>query len=583
MGRESGMTQLFTVIVRTGLVAAVMVATVPMSASAQTTESAIEGEPAAVGVEEAKASPTSEEDSLESQSLRNELHREILDYREAYIDRWLTVIAIVLTAFGLVVPVVGLIGFRRFQAIETEAKNSVETVTELVAEAERYVEEIKGKREEAKEIIRNMSSEIAAKDPQKANQAIADVRENPEASPIDKAIAYAISLQQQRRVDDAIEKWRAIAQVVEGSDNDLAARAWLSVGYLLQDRDPEKSISVYDLAILLNPDYAKAYNNRGAAKRALGRNDEAIADYDQALCLNPNLANAYTNRGNAKGALGQHNEAIADHDQALRLNPDFAEAYSNRGVAKAALGRHNEAIADYNKALCLKPDLANAYTNRGNAKGALGQHNEAIADHDQALRLNPDLAEAYSNRGVAKAALGRYEDAIADYDKALRLNSNDVKAYTNRGNAKDALGQHNNAIADHDKALCLKPDFADAYTNRGNAKAALGQYEDAIADYDKALRLNSNDVKAYTNRGNAKDALGQHNDAIADYDQAVRLEPNYSEAYINRGTTKVVLGLQGEARKDLETALELARNAGDEDLVTTVEQLLRNLDDDESP
>ena len=65
------MTLLFTARVRTGLVAAVMVT--PMIVFAQTTESAIEGEPAVVGVEEAKANPMSEEDSLEVQSLRNEV------------------------------------------------------------------------------------------------------------------------------------------------------------------------------------------------------------------------------------------------------------------------------------------------------------------------------------------------------------------------------------------------------------------------------------------------------------------------------------------------------------------------------
>ena len=335
---------------------------------------------------------------IEIQSRLSELRHELLDDRAAYIDRWLFAITIFLA-------MAGFIGFRRFREIETEAKNSVETVTKLVAEAEGYVEEIKEKREEAEEIIRNMNSEIAAEEPEKARQAVADVRENPKASPIDKAIADAVSLQQQGKSDEAIEKWRAIAQVVEGSDNDLAARAWFSVGYLLQDRDPEKCLLVYDRAIRLNPSLAEAYNNRGVAKAALERHEDAIADFDEAIRLNPDHVGAYNNRGNAKAALERHEDAIADFDQALYLKPDYTEAYYNRGIAKAALGQYAAAIPDYDEAIRLNPDLAGAYYNRGIAKATLGLKDEARKDLETAL----ELARNAGN-----------EDSVAQVEQLLR-------------------------------------------------------------------------------------------------------------------------------------------------------------------
>ena len=108
----------------------------------------------------------------------------------------------------------------------------------------------------------------------------------------------------------------------------------------------------------------------------------------------------------------------------------------------------------------------------------------------------------------------------------------------------------------------------------------LGQHEAAIADFDEAIRLGPDYPLAYVNRGKAKDKLGQHEAAIADFDEAIRLEPDYPLAYIGRGLAKDALGLKDEARKDLETALELARKAGNADVVTAVEQLLRLLDDD---
>ena len=375
--------------------------------------------------------------------LRNEFRSEFLDRREKNIHLWFAVIAIV-------IALAGYIGFERIWDLEQDvketedrAKKSVEKAERYAEEAKRLVEEIKSHRDEAKKMakaIRNMNAQIAAEDPKKANQAVANIRENPEASLIEKAIARAVFLQQQGKKNDAIEKWRALAHVVEGIDNDQAARAWFSVGYLRQDL--EARISAYDKAIRLKPDYTASYNNRGTDKHALGRHEAAIADYDEAIRLKPDLAEAYTNRGNAKDALERYEAAIDDHTQAIRLKPSLAGAYYNRGNAKDALGRHEAAITDYDQAIRLKTAYAEAYSNRGNAKDALGRHADAIADYVEAIRLKPGLAEAYYNRGVAKNALGLKNEARKDFKTALELaqNANNAKVVAQAEKALRILG-----------------------------------------------------------------------------------------------------------------------------------------------
>ncbi len=54
-------------------------------------------------------------------------------------------------------------------------------------------------------------------------------------SPLENAVSEAQSLQREGRIEEAIEKWRAIARVAEGIDNELAAHAWFSVGYLQEE------------------------------------------------------------------------------------------------------------------------------------------------------------------------------------------------------------------------------------------------------------------------------------------------------------------------------------------------------------
>ena len=54
----------------------------------------------------------------------------------------------------------------------------------------------------------------------------------------------------------------------------------------------------------------------------------AIADYTEAIRLDPKYAKAYNNRGAAYKAKGQHDRATSDFTEAIRLNPEDAEAHN---------------------------------------------------------------------------------------------------------------------------------------------------------------------------------------------------------------------------------------------------------------
>ena len=162
----------------------------------------------------------------------NELRRELLDDRAKTIDLWLVVIAIILTFFGIAIPIITYNRLNRLEKSEQEAR--------------RYVEDIKTIRDKVE---------------------------------IDRAVSEAISLQQQNRTGEAIEKWRSIANTTEETDG-RAAEAWFNIGYLLSPKnvrgeDFEGAIAAYNKAIELNlrgPNLYWVYYNRGNAKTSLGPN-----------------------------------------------------------------------------------------------------------------------------------------------------------------------------------------------------------------------------------------------------------------------------------------------------------------------
>ena len=244
------------------------------------------------------------------------------------------------------------------------------------------------------------------------------IEENPDASVLDRAVVEAYRLKQAGKIDDSIEKWSSIANISEGIDNDLAAGAWFAVGTLSMQKgkkDEEILVYSYDKSIFL-PGYldkpfllTTSYLGQDVNRDII---EKAISFFNHAIRLKSDFSEAYLNRGSAKFALKKHNEAITDYDKVLELDPDFVEVYTNRGIAKNALGKHKEAVADHDKTILLKPDFAAAYNNRGIAKVDLGQYESAILDYNETIRLKPDFAGVYSNRGIALAALGQYESAL---------------------------------------------------------------------------------------------------------------------------------------------------------------------------
>jgi tetratricopeptide (TPR) repeat protein/V8-like Glu-specific endopeptidase len=261
------------------------------------------------------------------------------------------------------------------------------------------------------------------------------------------------------------------------------------------------ALADYNQVIALNPNYAKAYNNRGILKdEKLNDPQGALADFNRAIALNPNDAFAHNNRGLLQRKLNKQQEALADLNQAIVLKPDFSSAYINRGILKQEQNDSQGALADYNRAIALNQDDALPYYNRGILKQEQNDPQGALADYNLAIALKPNDAYAYNGRGVLKhKQLNDLQEALDDFNQAITLNPNLVEAYTNRGNLKG--GQMNDpqgALVDYNRAITLNPNYANAYYSRGDLKKnQLRDSQGATQDFRRAVRLYRQQVNEY--------------------------------------------------------------------------------------
>lgn len=195
----------------------------------------------------------------------------------------------------------------------------------------------------------------------------------------------------------------------------------------------EKSIEYFDKALEIDPKYADAWNNKGAALIRLEKYNEAIECCDKAINIDPNNANAWCNKGIALSCLWppRFDEAILCYDMAIEIDP----SYSKNEVANALETIYKKGekkrkarikLLFCDKALEIDPKNVGAWNNKGLALNNLGKYNEAIECLDKALEI-PKYVLAMKNKDIIVKRMGKQPDKIGT------IMGKKVKWYTSDG------------------------------------------------------------------------------------------------------------------------------------------------------
>jgi tetratricopeptide (TPR) repeat protein len=352
-----------------------------------------------------------------------------------------------------------------------------------------------------------------------------------------------------------------IRRLLRLNDNDSGAHCSLAGG-LRALRRHDEALASYDRAIALQPDFARAYSNRGVVLADMQRHEEAVASHDRAIALRPEFAEAHSNRGVVLAALLRHEEALASFDRAIALQPNNAAPHYNRAKLLADLRRLDEALTSYDHAIARQPAYVEAHYNRAKVLADLRRHAEALASYDRTIALKADHAEAHSNRGVVLLDLQRPEEALVSHDRAMVLKPDHPEIYSNRGYALAELRRCEEALASCERAIALRSDYADAFLNRGVILARLQRREEALTSFDRVLALQPNFALAYYNRGLVLADMQRHDEALANHDRAIAIQPDFAEAHWSQSHCFLTLGRFDQGWKLFEWRKKLHRPSG---------------------
>ena len=328
--------------------------------------------------------------------------------------------------------------------------------------------------------------------------------------PSERTLAAAMAHHRAGRLTDAERLYRLVCDTDQKN-----ARAFHLLGVVAHQLSRPDAASYVGRAVMLDPDFAEAHNDRGVILAAGGLFADALSCFQKAVALNPGYNEARNNLGRGLRSLGRLDEAVKQFELVLQSTPDSPVAHFNLASVFELTGRNPDAEKHYRCAISLRPDFVDAHIHLACLLQDSDRLPEALAHAERAVALRPDSAGARNNLGNILRTLGRRDDAIAQYETALRIDPNSFMAHYNCGVALRGETRIAEARAHFARAFALKPDFLQAELALCMAELpALYENDSDIAERRDAyagrlVRLCA-DVKGASAPAVLAEAIGSH-------------------------------------------------------------------------
>jgi TolB-like protein len=258
----------------------------------------------------------------------------------------------------------------------------------------------------------------------------------------------------------------------------------------------DSAIQYYNRAVLLDPDYARAYAGLAETYALLPEYGgpsipeilpTARAATERALALDPDLAEAHTASAYLKAYFEwDHEGAERDYLRAIELDPDYATAHQWYAELLTLTLRWDEALTEARRAVELDPLSFAPNLVLGIVFTYSGRLDDAIAAAERALEIVPDQELALKWIGFAHVLKGDYAAAGPVFERFAEVTGSDPEAYSAFLAALTDSAEISAAVT-----ALGSPDLFFAGLNAGGSAflAYLGQADAALAALERGYEL----------------------------------------------------------------------------------------------
>lgn len=188
-------------------------------------------------------------------------------------------------------------------------------------------------------------------------------------------------------------------------------------------KDMDGALDEFNLALMIDPNFADALNNRAAVYVSRGEVDLALADFNRAIESDPKHRVAYLNRAAVWDTVGESEKQMADLNHAIEFADNDerrATAYGARAAAHEKANHQAESLSDAKKATELAPKSGEAWSVLGKIQFSRGDHADAIKSLRRAIEESAGLLEAHVNLSLA-LAITNDAAAAEEFEQVIHL------------------------------------------------------------------------------------------------------------------------------------------------------------------
>jgi tetratricopeptide (TPR) repeat protein len=276
----------------------------------------------------------------------------------------------------------------------------------------------------------------------------------------------------------AATKLRPTDHIPEGQ-----ARAWLSLGHVLESTHPGEALAAFQQAAALQPKDPEPHLSAGPLLEKSNHFSEAEQEYKQALALDPNSTDALIGIANIYMRGTRYTEAAATLRQLVSQHPDYAAGHIQLARVLAADDKADDAIAEFQAGLKLTPndleaqkDLAEVYTKAGKSDQALPIYQALLASHPNDPALHYTVGQAYMKQR-------KFPEAQREFLATINLNHGFGAAYGDLAFAANENKDYQTTLKALDVRAKFLPETPITYFLRATAYDHLRAKKEAAVNY----------------------------------------------------------------------------------------------------